>query len=98
VNGFASAQAGVEKSRLFIFIFSTQNRGSPKRGEQVIRQMKNSSELPDQIRVVAKKLLRGFIRSSVAPATLVLHEPDSAVSQGLKEAFLALRQATESAG
>ena len=29
--------------------------------------------------------------------TLVLHEPDSAVSQGLKEAFLALRQAAESA-
>jgi DNA adenine methylase len=28
---------------------------------------------------------------------LVLHEPDSAVSQGLKEAFLALRQAAESA-
>ncbi len=27
---------------------------------------------------------------------LVLHEPDSAVSQGLKEAFLALRQAAES--
>jgi hypothetical protein len=27
--------------------------------------------------------------------TLVLHEPDSAVSQGLKEAFLALRQAAE---
>ena len=29
--------------------------------------------------------------------TLVLHESDSAVSQGLKEAFLALRQAAESA-
>ena len=29
--------------------------------------------------------------------TLILHEPDSAVSQGLKEAFLALRQAAESA-
>jgi DNA adenine methylase len=29
--------------------------------------------------------------------SLVLHEPDSAVSQGLKEAFLALRQAAESA-
>ncbi len=29
--------------------------------------------------------------------TLVLHEPDSAVSQSLKEAFLALRQAAESA-
>ena len=29
--------------------------------------------------------------------TLVLHEPDSAVSQGLIEAFLALRQAAESA-
>jgi hypothetical protein len=29
--------------------------------------------------------------------TFVLHEPDSAVSQGLKEAFLALRQAAESA-
>jgi hypothetical protein len=29
--------------------------------------------------------------------TLVLREPDSAVSQGLKEAFLALRQAAESA-
>jgi hypothetical protein len=29
--------------------------------------------------------------------TLVLQEPDSAVSQGLKEAFLALRQAAESA-
>ena len=29
--------------------------------------------------------------------TLVLHEADSAVSQGLKEAFLALRQAAESA-
>jgi hypothetical protein len=29
--------------------------------------------------------------------TLVLHEPDSAVSQALKEAFLALRQAAESA-
>jgi hypothetical protein len=29
--------------------------------------------------------------------TLVLHEPESAVSQGLKEAFLALRQAAESA-
>lgn len=29
--------------------------------------------------------------------TLVLHEPDSAVSQGLKEAFLALRQAAETA-
>jgi hypothetical protein len=28
---------------------------------------------------------------------LVLREPDSAVSQGLKEAFLALRQAAESA-
>ena len=28
---------------------------------------------------------------------LVLHEPDSAVSQGLKEAFLALRQAAENA-
>jgi hypothetical protein len=28
---------------------------------------------------------------------LVLHEPDSAVSQGLKEAFLALRQAAEAA-
>jgi hypothetical protein len=29
--------------------------------------------------------------------TLVLHESDGAVSQGLKEAFLALRQAAESA-
>jgi len=29
--------------------------------------------------------------------TFVLHEPDSAVSQGLKEAFFALRQAAESA-
>ena len=29
--------------------------------------------------------------------TLVLREPDSTVSQGLKEAFLALRQAAESA-